>query len=124
MLAPDVLPYCDGRDGPTYFERSSWTHGDIQSEIAQTWLGFVGPGVRGIGTWDLWTDHTDARPTMLMLPGLEDVYVHDRRTIIEPVYDGAVPQPLPAHRDSVRTRRRPHARQRPLQRQRHRRQQI
>ncbi len=24
----------------------AWNHGDIQPEIAQTWLGFVGPGVR------------------------------------------------------------------------------
>jgi hypothetical protein len=42
----------------------AWNHGDIQPEIAQTWLGFVGPGVRKIGRSDIWTDHTDVRPTI------------------------------------------------------------
>jgi hypothetical protein len=79
----------------------AWNHGDIQPEIAQTWLGFVGPGVRGMGTSDLWADHTDIRPTMLMLLGLQDVYVHDGRTIIEPLYDWAVPQTLRAHRETL-----------------------
>src|SRR5262249_15414417 len=42
----------------------AWNHGDIQPEIAQTWIGMVGPGVRHDES-DLWTDHTDVRPTML-----------------------------------------------------------
>jgi hypothetical protein len=79
----------------------AWNHGDIQPEIAQTWLGFVGPGVRAMGTSDLWTDHTDVRPTMLTLLGLQDVYVHDGRSIVEPLYDWAVPQTLRAHRETL-----------------------
>ena len=79
----------------------AWNHGDIQPEIAQTWLGFVGPGVRAMGTSDLWTDHTDVRPTMLTLLGLEEVYVHDGRSIVESLYDWAVPQTLRAHRETL-----------------------
>src|SRR6266700_165402 len=41
----------------------AWNHGDIQDEIASTWVGYVGPGVRNLGTSDVWTDHTDVRPT-------------------------------------------------------------
>ena len=46
----------------------AWMHGGIQPEIAQTWLGLVGPGIkkRGIDD-DTWADHTDVRPTMLAL---------------------------------------------------------
>ena len=55
-------------------------HGGIQPEIAQTWLGIVGPGVKAGGIDDTtWTDHTDVRPTMLALLGLEDDYTHDGR---------------------------------------------
>src|SRR6266550_1073962 len=50
----------------------AWNHGDIQDEIASTWIGYVGPGVRNRGDSDLWTDHTDVRPTMLTLLGLHD----------------------------------------------------
>jgi len=79
----------------------AWNHGDIQPEIAQTWLGFVGPGVRAIGSSNLWTDHTDVRPTLLTLVGLQEVYVHDGRSIVEPLYDWAVPQTLRAHRATL-----------------------
>ena len=51
----------------------AWNHGDQQQEIANTWLGMVGPGVEANGIdKDTWTDHTDARPTMLALLGLSD----------------------------------------------------
>jgi hypothetical protein len=79
----------------------AWNHGDIQPEIAQTWLGFVGPGVRKLGTANVWTDHTDVRPTMLTLLGLQDDYGHDGRTIVEPLFDWAVPQSLRAHRATL-----------------------
>jgi hypothetical protein len=62
----------------------AWNHGDIQSEIANTWLGFVGPGVKKVGrTGDVWTDHTDVRPTMLAALGLSDGYESDGRVISE-----------------------------------------
>ena len=75
----------------------AWNHGDIQPEIAQTCLGFVGPGVRHLGTTGIWTDHADVRPTMLSLLGLRDQYVvHDGRTIIELAQQSALPQTLRA----------------------------
>ncbi|HXI46746.1 MAG TPA: hypothetical protein VNH13_10625, partial [Candidatus Acidoferrales bacterium] len=55
----------------------AWNHGDIQDEIASTWVGYVGPGVQHLGTATPWTDHTDVRPTMLSLLGLVDDYRHD-----------------------------------------------
>ena len=60
-----------------------WNHGDIQPEIANTWLGFVGPGVRHLGEINVWTDHTDVRPTILSLLGLADSYELDGRVITE-----------------------------------------
>jgi hypothetical protein len=62
----------------------AWNHGDIQPEIANTWLGFVGPGIKSLGRTDaVWTDHTDVRPTMLAALGLHDDNVGDGRTILE-----------------------------------------
>jgi len=75
----------------------AWNHGDIQPEIAQTWLGFVGPGVRHLGATSIWTDHADVRPTMLSLLGLRDDYVHDGRTVIELAREEALPQSLRTH---------------------------
>ena len=79
----------------------AWNHGDIQDEIASTWVGYVGPGVRNLGTSDVWTDHTDVRPTMLTLLGLHDDYTADGRTVVQPLYDWAVPQTLIAHRETL-----------------------
>jgi hypothetical protein len=79
----------------------AWNHGDIQDDIASTWVGFVGPGVRAMGTVDsVWTDHTDYRPTILALLGLTDDYINDGRVIVEPLYDWAVPKTLRAHRET------------------------
>jgi len=80
----------------------AWNHGGIQPEIATTWLGIVGPGVRHLGDDDTWADHTDGRPTMLTLVGLEDTYLHDGRVLIDQLYDWAVPRSLRAHRESLR----------------------
>ena len=57
----------------------AWNHGGIQPEIATTWLGMVGPGVRNNGDDGTWADHADVRPTMLDLVGLKDTYLHDGR---------------------------------------------
>ncbi len=57
----------------------AWNHGGIQPEIATTWLGMVGPGVRNTATTSTWADHTDIQPTMLALVGLKNTYV-PRRT--------------------------------------------
>jgi hypothetical protein len=69
----------------------AWNHGDIQDEIASTWVGYVGPGVRHLGTADPWTDHTDLRPTILGLVGLSDDYRHDGRPTWEILDRSAIP---------------------------------
>jgi arylsulfatase A-like enzyme len=80
----------------------AWNHGDIQKEIATTWLGFVGPGVRREGVVSqVWTDHTDVRPTMLTLLGIKDDYGHDGRAIIEPLHEWALPRSLREHRATL-----------------------
>jgi hypothetical protein len=80
----------------------AWNHGDIQADITTTWLGLAGPGVRNLGvTADVWSDHTDIRPTTLSLLGLTDDYVADGRVLVEPLFDWAVPQTLRAHRETL-----------------------
>src|SRR5262249_9611865 len=80
----------------------AWNHGDIQPDIANTWLGFAGPGIRTLGeTGDVWTDHTDVRPTMLTLLGLHDDYQHDGRAILEALGPEAVPDSLRAHHETL-----------------------
>ena len=81
----------------------AWNHGDIQTEIGNTWVGMVGPGIAGSGNHGhdngtrkdaarddggpqgnhgsrnidstTWTDHTNLRPTILALVGLKDDYL-------------------------------------------------
>jgi hypothetical protein len=70
----------------------AWNHGDIQDEIASTWVGYVGPGIAQNGTDSTtWSDHTDIRPTILTLLGLTDDYSHDGRLIRENLDGWAVP---------------------------------
>jgi hypothetical protein len=61
----------------------AWNHGDIQPEIGNTWIGFVGPGVVAQGDNVTFTDHTDVRPTILSLVGLRDTYQADGRAITQ-----------------------------------------
>ncbi len=80
----------------------AWNHGDIQPEIATTWLGFVGPGIRHLGEdARVWTDHTDVRPTMLSVLGLSDSYTHDGRTILQILDGDAVAHAANIHRGSL-----------------------
>ena len=80
----------------------AWNHGDIQAEIATTWLGLVGPGIRQLGeTAEVWTDHTDVRPTMLADLGLADDYGVDGRAILEILEGDAVGHGLNVHRGSL-----------------------
>ena len=74
---PDACASIPARTSQSF----AWNHGDIQDEIASTWVGYVGPGVRNLGTSDVWTDHTDVRPTMLTLLGLHDDYIQDGRAV-------------------------------------------
>jgi hypothetical protein len=75
--------------GPSSF---AWNHGDIQDEIASTWIGMAGPGVANNGIdSSTWSDHTDLRPTMLDLTGLQDDYGHDGRLLAGDLTGYAVP---------------------------------
>jgi arylsulfatase A-like enzyme len=82
----------------------AWNHGDVSPDINTTWLGLVGPGVRHLGVDnDVWSDHTDTRPTMLVLLGLKDDYTHSGRTLFEVLQDWAVPSSLREHRATLTT---------------------
>jgi len=72
----------------------AWNHGDIQDEIASTWVGYVGPGVQNEGVSQVWSDHTDVRPTMLALLGLKDDYGHDGRVVTQVLTGDSVPAGL------------------------------
>src|SRR6266851_3797331 len=62
----------------------AWNHGDVQPEITTAWLGIVGPGVDQVGIDSTtWSDHTDIRPTLMVLLGLKDDYSHDGRALTE-----------------------------------------
>ena len=78
----------------------AWNHGDVQRDITQTWMGIVGPGVRPLGVnSEVFSDHTDVRPTMLALVGLKDSYVHDGRVLIEKLEDRALPAAIAGAKD-------------------------
>ena len=80
----------------------AWNHGDFQQEITKTWLGMVGSGVRKLGEFgEIFSDHTDIRPTILSLAGLKDDYTHDGRVLFEALADHAIPGALRAHRDTL-----------------------
>jgi len=80
----------------------AWNHGDIQPEIVTTWLGLVGPGVRNDGTTgSVWSDHTDVRPTILSLTGLQDDYATQGRVLFEVLHEDALPVSLRQHRGTL-----------------------
>jgi hypothetical protein len=85
---------------PCVFEAPSfaWNHGDVQSDITTTWLGIVGPGVQNLGADNqVWSDHTDIRPTMLTLLGLHDDYSHQGRALVDVMTPAAIPSGLSAN---------------------------
>jgi hypothetical protein len=86
-------PSCGGN--PCVSPGFAWNHGDFQNEIANTWVGMVGPGVRSSGIDSrTWTDHTNVRPTILSLAGLHDDYVNDGRVLVEGLRGRATPSGL------------------------------
>jgi hypothetical protein len=88
---------------PTALPTFAWNHGGIQPEIATTWVGYVGPGIRHRGQDDTtWTDHTDVRPTMLSLLGLSDTYELDGRLVVETLEPWAIPSAVQAHNQAWR----------------------
>ena len=85
---PDACAFIPARTSQSF----AWNHGDVQDEIATTWVGYVGQGVRRSGIdGNIWSDHTDVRPTILELVGLKDDYVHDGRVVSEILRDDARP---------------------------------
>jgi hypothetical protein len=73
----------------------AWNHGDSQSEIGNTWVGFVGPGVANNGVDPTtWTDHTNVRPTLLALVGLHDDYEQDGHVLVQALTKQATPPAL------------------------------
>jgi hypothetical protein len=92
----DAGPSCGSN--PCIDYHFAWSHGDVQPVIGTTWAGFVGPGVQTNGIDNsTWTDHTNVRPTMLLLLGLKDDYGHDGRVLIEGVDKKALPNTLFEH---------------------------
>ncbi len=85
---PDACAFIPARTSQSF----AWNHGDIQDEIASTWVGYVGQGVDVSGSDSTtWSDHTDVRPTILELVGLKDDYVHDGRVVAEVLQGFAQP---------------------------------
>jgi hypothetical protein len=79
----------------------AWNHGDVQKEIGQTWVGFVGPGVASQADQVIFTDHTDVRPTINALTGLHDTYQSDGRVITQALVPGAVPVALTGDQSTI-----------------------
>src|SRR5215471_15142494 len=81
----------------------AWNHGDFQKQITRTWFGMVGPGVQNQGRNDeVFSDHTDLRPTIIALLGLKDDYVNDGRVMVEKLDSDALPEALKSsHHDYV-----------------------
>jgi hypothetical protein len=99
---PDYFFVSGGSTTPVESRGFAWNHGGIQQEIAHTWLGLVGPGVlqgstrTDDGSGVQFSDHTDIRPTIMALLGLQDDYVHDGRVLFEVLNPSALPTSLTA----------------------------
>ena len=101
---PDFFFETVGSATPTPGPSFAWNHGDIQPEIGRTFIGIVGPGVANLGilgpgsvkgkTDSFFSDHTDVRPTIMELVGLQDGYVHDGRVITEVLNPKTMPKSL------------------------------
>jgi hypothetical protein len=80
----------------------AWNHGDFQEDITHTWLGVVGPGVREMGRFgEIFTDHTDIRPTILSLAHLKDDYAHDGRVLFDILKKETLPDSLRDDRETL-----------------------
>jgi hypothetical protein len=99
---PLCTPATDSKSCSSQSRSFAWNHGDFQNDITRTWLGIVGPGVRALGrTSNLFTDHTDIRPTIISLAHLQDDYAHDGRVVFEILKEDALPDSLRDHRETL-----------------------
>jgi hypothetical protein len=99
---PPPLCTLDLQSCSSISDGDAWNHGDFQNQITKTWLGAVGPGVLNLGRFgEIFSDHTDIRPTILRLAGLKDDYAHDGRVLFEALDTEAVPDSLRDHRDTL-----------------------
>ena len=101
---PNFFFEITGNPNPIVGPGFAWNHGDIQPQIARTFIAMAGPGVRHIGVTqptDFFTDHVDLRPTMMYLLGLKDDYQHDGRVIMEMVDPNVLPASLHAHTETL-----------------------
>jgi len=90
---PDYFFQSSGPATPVIGNGFAWNHGDIQPEIARTFIGVVGPGVQQLGaTSAFFSDHVDVRPTLMFLVGLTDDYTHDGRVLSEIVNGNILPK--------------------------------
>ncbi|HVZ89472.1 MAG TPA: hypothetical protein VHG72_21095 [Polyangia bacterium] len=79
----------------------AWNHGDVQKQIGQTWVGFVGPGVANQADQTIFTDHTDVRPTINALTGVHDTYQSDGRVITQALVPAAVPAAVAGEQSAI-----------------------
>ncbi|HXC79510.1 MAG TPA: hypothetical protein VNU19_20935, partial [Candidatus Acidoferrum sp.] len=101
---PNFFFETSGSTTPVVGAGFAWNHGDIQPEIARTFIGIVGPGVKNLGITDpddFFTDHVDVRPTMMALLGLKDDYEHDGRVIAEMLDHSVLPDSLEDHSNTL-----------------------
>jgi arylsulfatase A-like enzyme len=99
---PLCMPASDSKSCFIQSRDFAWNHGDFQNDITHTWLGIVGPGVQEKGRFgDIFTDHTDIRPTILSLAHLKDDYAHDGRVVFEILKETALPDSLRDHRETL-----------------------
>ncbi len=92
--APNCASPCTS-ENPAF----AWNHGTVDPQITTTWLGMVGPGVKNEGVdSETWSDHTDIRPTMMALLGLNDDYSHQGRVLVEDLKSWALPEAIHGHR--------------------------
>jgi hypothetical protein len=81
----------------------AWNHGGIQPPVIASWVAFAGPGVRRLGmVSNVFSDHTDIRPTTMAVLGLKDSYVHDGRVLAEFLDDRVVSGLAPQRQSFVR----------------------
>jgi len=64
-------------------------------------MAIVGPGVKPLGRDDrIFSDHVDVRPTLVMLTGLKDDYIHDGRVMVERLHEQALPNGIRQKREN------------------------